>query len=154
MKRLLLVLALCIGVAGSGSARADKASPRVGGAQSGGLVQNPTGVSFLASPDHNAVDPFDGLPVLTEYRLNIYAEAAPSGPALSYVSLGKPQPNAQGLIDIAAAPAMFSGAPTNTRLVAKIAAIGPGGTSESGVSNPFVVVVKRPPAAPGSATVK
>ena len=154
MRRRGLIVAV-LGLAVVASVRVSGGSvPVLRGAQSGGLVQNPTGVSFVASADHNATDPFDGLPVLTEYRLNIYAESAPGGPLLSFVSLGKPTTNAQNVIDVANAPAMFSGAPTNVRLIAKVAAIGPGGTSESGASNPFVVVVKRPPAPAGVPTVK
>ena len=105
---------------------------------------NPTKVEFTASSDHDVVVPDVG-PVLTRYELRIYLDPTSVLPVTTY-DLGKPAPVA-GLVT-ASITSVLVGLPVNTRHVARVAAIGPGGETASEVSNPFALI-----AAPGATGV-
>lgn len=96
------------------------------------LVTNPTTLSFQPSADHDATA-LDGTPILTSYEYRVYPEAG--GAVLKTVNLGKPAP-VNGLIAVVN-PVLFQGLPSNTRLIARVAAIGTDGATESDPSNPF-----------------
>jgi hypothetical protein len=98
------------------------------------VVINPTTVIFNASADHTRVLTVGGqqVPMLTNYVLRIMLEGA-SQPIVS-VDLGKPAPNAAG--EIRATPAELIGLPLGA-YVARVAAVGPGGMSESDPTAPF-----------------
>lgn len=87
-------------------------------------VFNPTKVQWTLSPDHTATL-FDGSPALTSYRLEIVGIGAPPPQ-----DLGKPAIGQASLPPRTA----FAG---NGPFIARIVAIGPGGESPSGGSDPF-----------------
>lgn len=91
---------------------------------------NPTVVMFNASPDHDTL--------VTSYEARYYVVVGNVGP-YGTQDLGKPTP----VNGVCTANLNLSGFPSSntTQYVAYIVAIGPGGTSsESGVSNPFMVI--------------
>ncbi len=96
---------------------------------------NPSTVSFLPSPDHDAVDS-SGQPIVSGYDLEFF----PAGGAQSQLvlHLGKPSPGADGYISVDFASMLSSPPSPGQQLDAKVAAVGPGGTAESGLSNTFV----------------
>ena len=97
-------------------------------------TNNPTTVTFTASLDHNARRA-DGTPVVQSYQLDLFLAGA-SAPFQS-VNLGKPTPDATNTIAINAST-LFAGWPIpGTIYVADVAAVGPGGTSASALSNTF-----------------
>jgi hypothetical protein len=112
------------------------------------VVINPTRVIFVASADHNRTLTVGGqtVPVLTNYELRIFLEGA-TGPVTT-VNLGKPTPDASG--EIQAQPSELIGLPLGA-YVARVAAIGPGGASESDPTAPFARV--SAPAAPTAVRV-
>ena len=59
-------------------------------------VVNPTTLQFTASPDHNTVT--NGTPVVSGYSLSFYAVGGTA--ALASFNLGKPTPDASGLITV------------------------------------------------------
>lgn len=111
------------------------------------VVVNPTTVEFTASADHNALG-LDGVALISRYDMRIYIESGMT--LVTTIALGKPTPLA-GQISVTNA-AWFSPLQPNTRMVAKVVAVGPTGEAASTASNPFGVA--GPPAAPTAATVK
>jgi hypothetical protein len=99
------------------------------------VVVNPTTVIFPASGDHDAVRPLDGSAVLSKYMLRFFLEGASS--PVQEQDLGKPTPTA-GVITIVNR-ALFTGTPLalDTKYVARVAAVGPGGEGVSAASGPF-----------------
>jgi hypothetical protein len=103
-----------------------------------GLAQptlNPTRAEFSPSPDHNNTMP-DGTPIVSSYRLDLFLQGA-SAPFQSN-SLGKPTPDpVTGTITVDLT-SMFAGWPVaGTIYVADVAAVGPGGSAPSALSNTF-----------------
>jgi len=97
-------------------------------------TMNPTRAEFNPSPDHNSMLP-NGTPVVTSYRLDLFLSGA-SQP-FQTTSLGKPAPDADGVVRVNLT-SVFAGWPVaGTIYTASIAAIGPGGTASSAMSNAF-----------------
>ena len=95
---------------------------------------NPTTAVFSASSDQTTTLP-DGTPVLQYYQLDLYLSGA-SAPFQSN-SLGKPAPDSTGTITVDLR-SMFAGWPVpGTVYVADVAAVGPGGSAASALSNTF-----------------
>src|SRR5512141_1624776 len=95
---------------------------------------DPTKTQFTASSAQNATLA-DGTPVVQYYQLDLYLLGA-SAPFQS-VNLGKPTPDATNTITVDL-KTIFTGWPLpGTTYVADIAAVGPGGTAPSALSNTF-----------------
>lgn len=97
-------------------------------------VYDPTTAEFGPSPDHSATTS-GGTPVLTYYLLEILAVGS-SQPAYS-INLGKPAPGADGLIRVSFVPLLRTPLTAGTNYLARVSAVGPGGTSASRTSNVF-----------------
>jgi len=94
---------------------------------------NPTRAEFSPSADHNNV--FNGTPVVSGYTLDLFLQGA-SAPFQS-IPLGKPAPDPDGTIRVDLT-SQFVGWPVpGTVYVADVAAVGPGGTAASALSNTF-----------------
>ena len=93
---------------------------------------NPHLVSFLPSPDHDAIGD-DGQPLVSQYNLAFYPVGG-SQP-LVVVNLGKPTPDADGSITVDFSTLLTSAPAPGQQLEARVGAVGPGGTDESDVSN-------------------
>lgn len=112
-------------------------------------IVNPSLLEFDPSPDHSLtfIDA-NGVTVnvVTNYTWEVYNS---SGLLVSSFNLQKPTPNAAGkiVIDIRPELGTLTG---NLMYTSKVNVVGPGGTSTSGSSNPFVISgpapVPRPPA--------
>jgi hypothetical protein len=119
---------------------------------------NPTVVEFLPSPEHGTVLS-DGTAAVSRYDLVFYGER--SLDAVLVTSLGKPAPQADGMIRVALESLLTAWPLPNTGAEARVVAVGPGGVAVSDVSNPFMFVCSfglsaagnSVPAAGGSATV-
>ena len=100
----------------------------------GQATVNPNRAWFNASADHNATNG-GGAPVVQSYEIGFYLVGA-SQP-FQRVSLGKPTPDGTGTINVDLT-AIFMGWPVpGTNYIADVAAVGPGGTSRSALSNSF-----------------
>lgn len=108
---------------------------------------NPTKVEFTASADHAVV--VGGTPVVTGYEFNAVATNATGAIALTR-SLGKPAPDAAGMISVVI-PELATITP-NTTYTATVTAVGPGGNAPSAASDPFARL--GPPRGPGKPAVK
>lgn len=93
---------------------------------------NPTKATFTASADHNTVT--SGVVILTSYQLDVMRDTATGALAFSY-GMGKPTPATGNVITVTIPAFLTMG---NGTYVAKVTAIGPGGTGISAPSNPFV----------------
>jgi hypothetical protein len=97
-------------------------------------VTDPTRGEFTPSPDHSTV--VSGTPVVSSYQLEFYLQGAAT--PLQTTSIGKPNPDPDGLIRVNLTAA-FAGWPMPATLYeAAVVAIGPGGIGRSARSNPFV----------------
>lgn len=108
------------------------------------LAQSPVApwrVVFTASPGHSLVEQQQAL--LTRYELVVTSEA---GGTPTVVNLGKPTPDTQGQISVDINAALIA-LPVGS-YVARVQAVGPGGTDLSPISDPFSLTV-RSPGAPG-----
>ena len=95
-------------------------------------ASNPQSLTFTPSADHYATAS-SGEPVVTQYNLEIY-EVGASTP-LQVNSVGKPAPGSDGRIKVALS---LSATPVpNTVYMARVAALGPNGSSSSDWSNGF-----------------
>src|SRR5919201_1276100 len=104
------------------------------GVASAQQVIDPTRAEFNPSADHNTVLP-DGSAAVQSYRLDLFLVGA-SAPFQS-VSLGKPNPDPDGIIRVDLT-SIFAGWPIpGTNYTADVAAVGPGGSSPSALSNTF-----------------
>jgi len=90
-------------------------------------------VEFQPSTDNNAV--VDGVAVVSGYTLNIYV--AGSGTVTSTANLGKPTPESDGFMRVAYLSLLTTPLQVGVTYEARVAANGPGGSSESAVSNTF-----------------
>ncbi len=96
---------------------------------------NPTQAQFTPSADHNNTMP-DGTPIVSSYRLDLFLQGA-SAPFQSN-SLGKPTPNPTTGIITVDLTSIFAGWPVpGTIYVSDVAAVGPGGSAPSALSNTF-----------------
>ena len=96
-------------------------------------VLNPRFLEFNASTDHSTNAP-TGVPLVTRYNLEFYNIGAPS--PFQTNPLGKPTPNASGVIRIDLSTT-FAGLPTGTTYESRVVAVGPGGAGRSNPSNQF-----------------
>lgn len=103
---------------------------------------NPTIAEWTASTDHAVtfnpcVPPATACPVnvLDRYDIEVYV-AAGTGAALRTINAGKPLPGAAQFITYNQLATGLAGL-ANGPYAVKVAAVGPGGTSRSALSNPF-----------------
>jgi hypothetical protein len=97
-------------------------------------VVDPRYVEFNASADHNT-QTSTGTPFVSSYSLSLYPQG--SSVAFATVSLGKPTPDANNLIRVDFLPLLPSLPTPGLNFEARVAAVGPGGTTASAVSNSF-----------------
>jgi hypothetical protein len=95
---------------------------------------NPTRATFTASSDHN-VTSGSGSPVVQSYEIGLYILGA-SQP-FQRVSIGKPNPDGTGTITVDMTAAFLGWPVIGTTYSADVAAVGPGGTTRSALSNTF-----------------
>jgi len=107
---------------------------------------NPTTLEFTVSADDTALD--HGILIVTRYDLEIVNAA---GGIVVTQSLGKPTPVA-GVATFNGLAPLLTALPPGT-YTARVAAVGPGGTTRSLPSSPFAVAV-RAPGAPGSVVIR
>lgn len=98
-------------------------------------TMNPTQAQFIASPDHNSTNA-DGTAVVDWSRLDFYLVGASS--PFQTVSIGKPTPDGTNTITVSLASSIVGWPVAGTNYVADVAAVGPGGSAASDMSNPFV----------------
>jgi Putative binding domain, N-terminal/Viral BACON domain len=101
--------------------------------QAAGQTLDPTRALFTASPDHNAT--VDGTAVVQSYEIGLYIVGAAQ--PFQRVSIGKPTPDGTGTITVDMTAAFVGWPIVGTSYVADAAAIGPGGTARSALSNTF-----------------
>lgn len=119
-------------------------------------VLNPTQVAFTVSPDHNVTSVLDNQPLVSSYSLVTMAAVPQSGSgpltggAVAFTKdLGKPAAT-NGATLVVLIPEFLTMA-VNTKYVATVSAIGPGGAGVSALSAPFGRL--GPPAAPTAVVV-
>ena len=95
---------------------------------------NPTTAEFNPSPDHNVIS--NGTAVVTRYDLEFYIPGA--GSPFQVNSLGKPNPNATGLIQVVLTSVLTAFPAPGIVYESKVTAVGPGGVARSAVSNTFI----------------
>src|SRR5437867_2733822 len=105
-------------------------SPRSAAAQ----MVNPTRAQFNASPDHNATTS-DGTPIVASYRIEFFLIGA-SAPFQTN-SLGKPTPDGTNTITVDLTSILVGWPVIGTTYVSDVAAVGPGGSTPSALSNTF-----------------
>jgi hypothetical protein len=98
-------------------------------------IADPTTIEFNASPDHSTVS--DGFALVDGYILKVYPNGGTT--AVQTVSLGKPSPDAAGLIRIAFPASLRSALTPGVVYESRVAATGPGGSTESTDSNAFTI---------------
>ena len=96
-------------------------------------VVDPQFVEFTPSTDHNTLAS-DGTPIVQRYSLTFYPVG--SSVAFDTMDLGKPTPSA-GIIRVDFLPLRHSVPTPGVSYEARVAAIGPGGSTASAVSNGF-----------------
>src|SRR5579864_6732440 len=96
---------------------------------------NPTQAQFTPSADQNATLP-DGTPIVQSYQLGLFLSGAQA--PFQTVPLGKPAPSSDGLIHVDLTSVFVGWPVAGTVYVADVAAVGPGGSSQSPFSNTFV----------------
>ena len=115
-------------------------------------VVNPRYVEFNASSDHNSVASNGTTPLVTSYTLSIYPQGSPVPFAI--VNVGKPTPNASGIIRVDFVPLLTIAPIPGVNYEARVAALGPGGSADSAVSNGFTFTAPCAPViSPTSGTV-
>ena len=88
---------------------------------------------FTPSADHTRTS--GGVPVLTSYELRIFVAGATQ--VTRSVNLGKPSPGTDGLIRVNFLSLLTTPLLRGVIYEARVAAVGPGGSSASGLSNQF-----------------
>ena len=96
-------------------------------------VVDPQFVEFTPSPDHNTLAT-DGTPLVQRYSLSFYPVG--SSVAFDTMDLGKPTPSA-GIIRVDFLPLRHNVPTPGVTYEARVAAVGPGGSTASTVSNGF-----------------
>ena len=102
---------------------------------------SPQIVEFAPSPDHNAS--VNGVAVVTEYELRFFAVGGTQ--PLHVIELGKPNPESDGRIRFNFAALLGAWPVAGVVYEARVAAVGPGGSSQSTISNQFVFPGTTPP---------
>ena len=92
-------------------------------------------VEFTPSTDHNATDPTSGVALVQSYSLQVFlaGDATPQ----QTVSLGKPTPEADGMIRVDFVALLSTPLTAGVVYETVVQAIGPGGTTSSARSNTF-----------------
>src|SRR5262245_16424603 len=100
------------------------------------ITSDPRTLVFAPSEDHFATDD-DGLPLVDRYELSVYQKG--SGTPFSVVSLGKPQPGPDGMIQLDLV-SMLPGWPLESCVayVVRVSAVGPSGSAASAFSSDFI----------------
>lgn len=98
-------------------------------------IINPTRLSFVVSPQHGELAADGVTPLVAGYRL----ETVGADPANATIDLGLPEPDAEGVVDLALPPIPFGG-PYFSRVVAYNAA----GDAASQASDTFGFVAPVP----------
>jgi Bacterial Ig domain/Putative binding domain, N-terminal len=120
---------------------------------------NPNVVSFAPSPNHSATVP-TGEPVVSNYILTFYQ--AGTNQAVTAVDIGKPAPQADGMIRVDFTTRLASFPLPGVSCDARVSAVGPAGSGTSGPSNTFIYdctfglssTSQTVPAAGGTGTVQ
>lgn len=112
-------------------------------------VLNPTMLEFKVSPDHAAVKPLDDTPLISSYMLRV---SVFNGAVVHEVDLGKPIPNAAGMVSLPLPSTLATVLQKNVKHTAVVLAVGPDGNAASEASNPFGYAAPAIPAAPGRPT--
>jgi len=92
-------------------------------------------VEFAPSPDHNATNS-DGSAVVQSYALSV---SVSGGAAYATADLGKPAPDTDGLIRVNFSGLLSAPLQVGVTYTATVAAVGPGGSAPSTVSNTFAL---------------
>lgn len=99
-------------------------------------VINPKTAEFTPSPDHGGTR-LDGTPIVVSYELNAVAPS-PAGAMALTANIGKPAPNAAGLIIVTLATlSQWATLTPNTLYSMTVTAKGPDGNAVSTASNFF-----------------
>lgn len=120
-------------------------------AQTPVIVLPTSTLQVTASPDHSAVSPLSGAPLVSKYVATYCQVAAPT--SCVQVDLGKGTPNAQGVIVV---PNFFGQLTPNVLWTVSVVAQGPGGDSTATAGNaPFGLDAPgKPRPAPAVAVVR
>lgn len=118
-------------------------------------VANPIAVEFTASPDHSVLAPVTGTPLVTGYRMKVFAPSACTTTACTgnptfTLTLNKPTPNAQNVIRV---NDIFGGLVMNTLYRGVVEAFGPGGATAAAPTGPFGNETIPAPRAPANSAV-
>jgi Bacterial Ig domain/Viral BACON domain len=97
-------------------------------------TSNPNVVSFAPSPHHSATAS-TGEPVVSKYVLTFYQ--AGSNQSIATVDIGKPAPQADGMIRVDFTNRLASFPLTGVDCSARVSAVGPAGSGTSAPSNTF-----------------
>ena len=100
-------------------------------------------LEFTPSSDHDAVDSTTGAAIVQSYFLEIFL--AGDVTAVRSVNLGKPSPQADGMIRLDFLSLLATPLATGVIYEAQVAAVGPGGSSASARSNTFAFGMACPP---------
>jgi Viral BACON domain/Putative binding domain, N-terminal len=98
-------------------------------------VSDPNVAEFSPSTDHDAVDA-SGSPLVTQYSLSFFTVGGTT--ALLTVDLGKPSPDPDGMIRVNFRSLLSSLPASGVTYEARVSSVGPGGVSDSLVSNQFL----------------
>ncbi len=105
---------------------------------------SPQTVEFNPSADHGRS--VNGVNVVDRYELRFYA--AGGSAALQVIDFGKPAPAADGVIRYNFSSRLGTWMVSGTVYEARVAAVGPGGSTLSAISNQFTFLVATPSPAP------
>jgi hypothetical protein len=100
-------------------------------------------VEFTPSADHSAVDPSTGVQLVTNYTLDVYV--AGDTTSLQTANLGKPIPDADGMIRVDFVALLSTALTPGTIYETVVSAVGPGGAAASPRSNTFAFSAPCPP---------
>jgi hypothetical protein len=98
-------------------------------------VVDPRYVEFNASPDHDAFASDGTTPLVSGYSLSIYLQG--SSVAFATVNVGKPTPGTGGIIRVDFLSLLTAIPTPGLAFEARVAAVGPGGSTASPLSNTF-----------------
>ena len=102
---------------------------------------SPQIVEFDPSPDHNAS--VNGVAVVSEYELRFFTVGGAQ--PVHVIEMGKPSAESDGRIRFNFAASLGAWPAAGVIYEARVAAVGPGGSSQSAISNQFVFPGTTPP---------
>ena len=105
---------------------------------------SPQSVEFDPSPDHNTS--VNGASVVDRYELRFYGLGG--SVALQVIDIGKPAPASDGVIRYNFSSRLGTWMVNGITYEARVAAVGPGGSTLSAISNQFTFPTVTPPPAP------